>query len=99
MSNTKWRHGPWFLEGNWEKGNGRLGGWVSSRPPMPVFELKPLVGDHEEIIANANLIAAAPELYDALCDLHIQCLQHDIDADMQRALENAAAAMTKARGE
>ena len=56
--------GPWFLEGKWTPGLGRLGGWVSSNPPAgsPVFELRPVVGDQETIIANARLIAAAPDL-------------------------------------
>lgn len=61
--------GPWFLEGNWEDDESKpLGGWVSSFFPSgsPVFELVPVVGARAEIIANARLVAAAPELLAAL---------------------------------
>jgi hypothetical protein len=60
---------------------------------------EPNFSDDTMSAANAHLIASAPDLYEALVDLHIQCEQHDIDKDMQRALENSAAALSKSRGE
>jgi hypothetical protein len=64
MSGGKHTPGPWFLEGHWDvKSKFDLGGWVSSNPPAgcPIFQLEPIVGTPEEIVANARLIAAAPE--------------------------------------
>ena len=69
MAETAHTPGPWFLEGNWCPNSHRpLGGWVSHSPPsgVPVFGLEPSVGTLEEIVANARLIAAAPDLLDAL---------------------------------
>ena len=68
--------GPWFLEGNWDENNGKpLGGWVSCLPPagMPVFGLEACVGTRGEIAANARLIAAAPDLLEALSRLVEVC--------------------------
>lgn len=50
--------------------------------------------------ANANLIAAAPDLYAAVAKL-MQCAPspHDADLHFQDALELGATALAKARGE
>ena len=69
MTGGKHTPGPWFLEGHWDvKSKFDLGGWVSSNPPAgcPIFQLEPSVGTAEEIVANARLIAAAPDLLAAL---------------------------------
>jgi len=64
-----WTKGPWFLEGNWDaEKDEALGGWISCFPPAGValFELIPVTGKDEHIIANAKLLAAAPQMAEAL---------------------------------
>lgn len=95
MSGAQHTPGPWFLEGNWSgQGVGPLGGWVSSNPPagMPVFELGPVVGERAEIVANARLIAAAPDLLKALEYARRFVKPADVDTDF------IDAAIAKARG-
>lgn len=97
-----WFPGPWFLQGNWQPGSKNIGGWVSfCRPaPMPVFELGPVVGTEQEIIASARLIAAAPELYEAL-RLCAAVIAGDTmhKQGLVEALEAAQAAMAAATGD
>jgi hypothetical protein len=69
MDKPKWEPGPWFLEGNWEADSDReIGGWLSCFPPagVPLFEMTPVCGEREVIVASAHLIAAGPALFDAL---------------------------------
>ena len=63
--------------------------------------LKKLVKSNEETLANADLIAAAPELYEALADLvavigEIRC---DPTAPIATMFHAAQSALAKARGE
>lgn len=92
--------GPWFLEGNFDPTTGRqLGGWVSCFPPggAPLFEISPVTGSKEEICANAHLLAAAPELLEALQEA-IEWDSHD-DHDVPAVwLDVARAAVSKAKG-
>lgn len=57
----------------------------------------------EQAMANATLIAAAPELYDALHALFLQSLQSTVATPANEygheALSKAKAALAKARGE
>ena len=54
------------------------------------------MADQKEIaLANARLIAAAPELLEALKDILSNCLDSD---GLSRAYENARAAIAKATG-
>jgi hypothetical protein len=99
MSGVKHTPGPWFLEGYWDvKSKFDLGGWVSSNPPAgcPIFQLEPSVGTAEEIVANARLIAAAPDLLAALKTL---CAAYDAcNGDDHPAYALARAAIAKAEG-
>lgn len=52
--------GPWQIEGRYDIELGSL--YLSTMHPMPIFELQPLVGNRDEHMANALLIAAAPDL-------------------------------------
>ena len=53
----------------------------------------------EESLANARLIAAAPELYEALKACRLQMLQSNNDSEYaQEANELASAAIAKAEG-
>jgi len=61
MSHTP---GPWQIEGKYQGDTGSL--YLSTMHPMPIFELQPIVGTEAEHIANAQLIAAAPDLLAAL---------------------------------
>ena len=98
--------GPWFLEGNWSpEAEAELGGWVSCFPPagMPIFELTPVVGGREEICANARLIAAAPELLEAVKDArsmleHVEVIDGEDGDPLSKALARMDAAIAKATG-
>jgi hypothetical protein len=88
--------GPWFLEGNWDAASGKtLGGWVSCNYPAgcPVFGLEASVGTPQEIVANARLIAAAPDMLAALKEAfaELQCVRDYI--------EDASRGRLKYRGE
>lgn len=95
---TKHTPGPWFLEGNWGTGKGKLGGWVSSFPPAgaPVFELRPVVGSPETIISNAHLIAAAPELLEALHKIGYAPPEGPAGPTLSECVQIARAAIAKA---
>lgn len=95
---------PWQLEGNWEAGR-RLGGWLSTMHPSPLFEMTPLVGSGENIIANARYIVTAcnafPDLVDALESLLNSCGARGAYHALKYAdaIDSAEAALTKAKGE
>lgn len=74
-----------------------------------LFELCEVFGENhyrtitETSIANATLIAAAPELLDALDSLKCELILSDVDMDYIEShfrpwLDKAAAAIAKARG-
>lgn len=54
--------------------------------------------DHEEALANAHLIAAAPDLFEALEAVVAAFFASDPSVH-ERAMHKATAALTKARGE
>lgn len=56
-------------------------------------------GHDEEVRANAHLIAAAPELYEALKFMHEESLRHHPSYRMSPAEAEVMAALAKARGE
>lgn len=52
--------GPWCLQGDWRPKAKKVGGWLSTacrRPPPPLFEINPFVGETIKHIANAAHIA------------------------------------------
>lgn len=65
-----------------------------------------ILGDYEEFIANTNLIAAAPELYEALkymVDMHeeydLSNGEVKLSEDQDECIKLAYKALKKARGE
>jgi hypothetical protein len=94
MNETKWTQGPWST--NWQDNGtevfGADGYWLMSMKRIT-----------EELKANARLIAAAPELYEALeeCKRVLSDLQStQLEGTRTRAAwEKARAALAKARGE
>lgn len=85
MSDTKFTKGPWWLSG---KGTIRAGesAWVAH------------CSWHNKE-ANAHLIAAAPDLYEALYEIFYYQGGADSVVDDEYVMERAKAALAKARGE
>lgn len=101
MSQTKHTKGPW------EAGLNPSGGYSNSFVVRPAGEFPHglWIADcgsalDEERIANARLIAAAPELLDALKALRLQALQSSVNSPANEwgmeALAMANAAISKA---
>jgi hypothetical protein len=90
-----------FTPGPWEVFNEGLGSYKVSK--CDAWLGSSTLRTNEENLANANLIAAAPELYEALTELYqIQAVSIDEPWDDDRyfvAMEKAEAALKKARGE
>ena len=90
----KFTPGPWVIEQHnfmapEISGNGR-----------PVARaLYDIWSEDPEVDANAALIATAPELYEALVELSRVYELGDFDTEFKPALEQARAALKKARGE
>jgi hypothetical protein len=88
-----------FTEGKWIVGVSYVGGW-------PVYRLRDMrsPNDEVEVQANVHLIAAAPELYracEAMMNAWIQPTKrsmHDVKTDMDKAYEQAKAALSAAGG-
>ena len=87
--------GPWrfdlarFNSGHEDAGLSAYGSVVSEEGDWFICGIE----DAKEWEANARLIAAAPELYEALCDM-----VSDHDDLSEATLEFARAALAKARG-
>lgn len=63
MNETRWTEGPWRAEGPDPFGD------LNILHPADALAIAAVVSNMrpaEEVVANAHLIAAAPELYDAL---------------------------------
>lgn len=89
MSN--WTKGPWV---SCEHGIVPAGASNYSERIL-VSGVRMPMGRDDEAEANANLIAAAPELYEALSEL----IDHCDDANPWMDLSDAKDALAKARGE
>lgn len=110
-SDTKWSAGPWFVD--FYSGNHRADVW--SRDDALINRTNGLSsGLSDNQIANANLIAAAPELYDALDKAVKDLVAAQVNARVasrtdsqwigvseviQKSVDSARKALAKARGE
>ena len=91
---TKWTPGPWDKSHNghyWD---------IGVRDDCPVVPIYPstCIGVQTGMEANANLIVAAPELYDALENLVRELEETGLQAEWDN-YPQARAALAKARGE
>lgn len=96
MTETKFTKGPWFIDSKLIVGpridsDGQDNGFISE-----VCDASLSIGNKK---ANANLIAAAPDLYEAL--QRLVNVTSEIAPDVQGAnvFTDARAALAKARGE
>jgi hypothetical protein len=97
----KWTKGPWWVEfGEDEDNEGEIyvchEGTESTDTVICAF-----VGDDKDDIFNARLIAAAPEMYEALSELHDlvnAMIEGDYEPD-SLTLQPSRLALKKARGE
>lgn len=127
MSETKFTQGPWILD--WEKNpllfpfiwqeNRFAVAKVCGKPSaklenttIPVASLSDFA-EPEKVLANAALIAAAPEMYEALINLKeciedyfgkterefLKCCDKDVDGFFAQQYIAACNALKKARGE
>lgn len=100
MSNVKWTPGPWEITEPNGTGNGMRIDGPKDWPRIPEAWLGFAVTSEEQI-ANAHVIAAAPDLYQALasCQSWITDGGYEIDPDVAQICDQARAALAKARGE
>lgn len=91
MTDTKFTPGPWAWDGDILTAG-------KSRRHLLYMEEAP--GLRNEAAANMHLIAAAPELYEALCNLigHARWVAGELDVHYAH-LDEAVSALAKARGE
>lgn len=99
MSEFKGTPGPWLLSGN-EIYTEEYGPHIA---PLVVLETH-LGTTFDEDLANANLIAAAPELLEALQNLKREVVLSDIDlayieSHFRPHIDRARAAIAKALGQ
>lgn len=99
MTERKWTPGPWYIDGYNET---RDGGYVEVKSEK--FHWVCSVTDYSDGTAkpNAHLIAAAPDLYEAL-----EVMRHEyrtalrisgVDEKTSKTMATANAALAKARG-
>ena len=66
---------------------------------LKIASIEPMPSNNEsERIANARLIASAPDLLDAL-DWALRQIEDDLDPDHQAAFDAALSTLRKAKGE
>ena len=99
MSEPKWTPGPWAVETRDKET------WVVAYcgDDDPWFVCNPELyigpGKTDRAPANAHLIAAAPDLYEAMDGLHSWFGEEGDGRDISALLIAARAALAKARGE
>ncbi|GBQ89115.1 hypothetical protein [Asaia krungthepensis] len=97
----KWTPGPWVV--------GKGAGYFIKRPNARMAHLVGMTpgfsgvgaesGNDEEARANAHLMSASPELFDALKQMVSLATGPCNTRDMTEALDRARAALAKAKGE
>lgn len=96
MTDTKFTPGPWEVKEEGEK-------WLWVGPASWVKRICRVVlynGTEREDKANAHLIAAAPDLYDALERAEYMLRQYGMRPEFYREVASEArSALAKARGE
>jgi hypothetical protein len=103
MMSEKWTKGPWVI--CWATYNGRKVNFTIAASPYgsirPIAETRWKTEwsevEGEELIANAHLIAAAPDLYAALQRMVSHFLSDDMTPP-DSVMGQAKAALAKARG-
>ena len=108
MSETKWTPGPWVYDPDFEPEDEPVIWTAGDIADAVAYLSTSAPNSDEEIVANAHLIAAAPELYEAL-ERAKQCVAtHDhafeesvteFEALLKCWLKDANAALAKSRGE
>lgn len=103
MKETKFTPGPWKVDPKYSRDIQAPDGLDVATCCLSILNRK--VTTEEESIANARLIAASPDMYEALKDL-LDMLETEISAGSgltcdfeRRVLPNARSALSKARGE
>lgn len=99
---TKATHTPGPWSNNWIiRGSSHIDGHRANGEPIPSLRraVAHIINRDAEAEANLNLIAAAPEMLEALEEL-ISCRHRDRKghAEYEIALDNCEAAIQKARG-
>jgi hypothetical protein len=94
---TKWTPGPWRVNKYGSVGAGETGALPIVAEVQPIYGADLRYGSHA---ANARLIAAAPELYEALEAIGAVFLRRGTREEYDNAYRQAGiAALAKARGE
>lgn len=100
MSEPKWTPGPWEYAAD-KRGTGRVFAGSHEIVKAMASHGQRRLGFRERT-ANNHLIAAAPELFEALEALLAQAILHDLEDEShacETAIRTAEAAIAKAKGE
>ena len=93
---TKFTKGPWFIERKWIIGPKSL---VEDQTFGMIEEVCDVSHSMENRQANAHLIAAAPDLYEALDRLVGEIKDYHVSSSVLDAIEASIYAIAKALGE
>lgn len=97
---TPWTPGPWILKVHHRHGHDRMVPvWYIAAENNVGIAVQPSYSNPEHEDANSRLIAAAPELYEALTLLLADVQDYPAWQRPCHAVDAAKAALAKARGE
>jgi hypothetical protein len=107
MSETPWTPGPWVVDTDWPNNRHHACEIISGGIGHPFHEHRALAnvvvkvdgGSYPRGEANARLIAAAPELAEALDNIMMALDLPGDHCELANAKRQAIAALAKARGE